>query len=77
MKGLSMDRFAIEIFRIGGEKLLQAAHKEFKSFFIVARTQEYVVLGNGEKNVSFSRKNFRVLERTNFEKTRNLQRKKL
>lgn len=72
-----MDRFATEIFRLGGERLLAAAHKEFKSFFIVARTPEYVVLGDGSKNVSFSRKNFRILERVNFEKSRNLQRKKV
>lgn len=72
-----MDRYAIEIFRLGGEKLLATARKEFKTFFIVARTQEYVVLGDGEKNVSFSRENFRVLERHHFGKTRNLQRKKL
>lgn len=70
-----MDRFATEIFHIGGNKLLEAAQKEFKSFFIVARTQEYVVLGNDEKNVSFSRSTFRVLERHVFEKKTALRRK--
>lgn len=59
-----MNNYAAEIVRIGGDALLKVAQKEFPdSFHIVARTVEYVVLGDDSKNVMISRKNNRVQER--------------
>jgi hypothetical protein len=72
-----MNKYALEVLRIGGEKLMNLVSKEFASdFFIVARTQEYIVLGDGKKNVSFCRIKNRVLERFVFERENKLERKK-
>ncbi len=71
-----MNNYALEVLRIGGEKLMNVVRKEFeKDFFIVARTPEYIVLGNGTKNVSFCRMKNRVLERHVFEGETKLNRK--
>lgn len=59
-----MNSYAAEILRIGGDALLKVAQKEFpNSFHIIARTVEYVVIGDSNKNVMISRKNNRVQER--------------
>lgn len=59
-----MNNYAAEILRMGGEALLKVAQKEFpESFHIIARTVEYVVIGDDNKNVMISRKNNRVQER--------------
>jgi hypothetical protein len=72
-----MDCYALEIRHIGGDLLLNAVRKEFpKTFHIVSRTPDDVVLGDGIKNVKFSRKNNRVLERHVFEQTSALERKR-
>ena len=71
-----MNKYALEVLRIGGEKLMSLVRKEFtKDFFIVARTQEYIVLGNETKNVSFCRLKNRVLERHVFDGSRGITRK--
>lgn len=72
-----MNKYALEVLHIGGEKLLSVANKEFvKDFFIVARTPEYIVLGDGKKNVSFCRFKNRVLERFTTETESKLERKR-
>lgn len=72
-----MNKYALEVLRIGGEKLMNVVNKEFsKDFFIVARTPEYVVLGDGKKNVSFCRLKNRVLERNIIDRESKLERKK-
>lgn len=77
-----MNKYEAEVARIGGDKLMSAAREEFiKEFFIVARTDKIIVLGDETKNVSFSRKNSRVIERNVFERNvfdgaRGIQRKK-
>lgn len=59
-----MNNYAAEILRIGGDALLKVAQKEFpESFHIVARTMDYVVIGDDNKNVMISRKNNRIQER--------------
>jgi hypothetical protein len=73
-----MNNYALEVLRAGGEAMLKLANKEFANgFVIVARTPEYIVLGDSEKNVSFSRgAKLRVIERFVFDKTRTLERKR-
>jgi hypothetical protein len=73
-----LNNYALEVLRAGGEAMLALANKEFKNgFVIVARTPEYIVLGDGEKNVSFSRgSKLRVIERFVFEKSRSIERKR-
>jgi hypothetical protein len=73
-----LNNYALEVLRAGGEAMLALANKEFKKgFVIVARTPEYIVLGDGEKNVSFSRgSKLRVIERFVFEKSRSIERKR-
>jgi hypothetical protein len=72
-----MNKCALEVIRIGGEKLMSVVNKEFvKDFFIVARTPEYIVLGDGKKNVSFCRLKNRVLERFSIETESKLERKR-
>lgn len=71
-----MNNYAAEILRIGGDALLKVAQKEFpESFHIVARTVEYVVIGDDDKNVMISRKNNRVQERNILNKTSSIGRK--
>ena len=71
-----MDNYATEILRIGGDSLLKVAQKEFPdSFHIVARTVEYVVIGDDNKNVMISRKNNRVQERNILNKSSSIGRK--
>lgn len=72
-----MNKYEVEVARVGGDKLMSSVRKEFtKEFFIVARTDEIIVLGDASKNVSFSRKNSRVIERNVFDGARGIQRKK-
>ena len=72
-----MNKYAEEIHHIGGDALLNTARKEFpKSFHIVSRTPDYVVIGNDLKNVKISRKNNRVQERHVFEHISALERKR-
>lgn len=72
-----MDKYAEEIRNIGGEQMLSVALKEFsKSFHIVGRTPDYVIIGDGAKNVKISRKNNRVQERHEFEHISALERKR-
>lgn len=71
-----MDKYALEVFNMGGEKLLKLAQSEFESFVIVGQDQDRVVLGNSEKNVSFCRIKNKVLERFVFDGNRNLSRKR-
>lgn len=71
-----MNKHAIEVARIGGDTLMKSVRKEFPSdFFIVARTPDDLVLSDSMKNVKFSRKNNRVLERHVFESSRGITRK--
>ncbi len=72
-----MDKYAEEIRHIGGDAMLNVARKEFsKSFQIVARTPDYVVIGDDIKNVKISRTNNRVQERHVFEHISALERKR-
>ena len=72
-----MNKYALEVLRIGGEKLMNVVNKEFSSnFFIVARTQEYIVLGDGKKNVSFCREKNRVLQRFTLDGESKIERKR-
>jgi hypothetical protein len=73
-----MDKYAHEVLRAGGEAMLALANKEFKNgFVIIGRTPEYIILGDSEKNVSFSRgSKLRVIERFVFEKSRSIERKR-
>lgn len=72
-----MNKYALEVLHIGGEKLMNIVRKEFvDNFFVVARTPEYIVLGNGKKNVSFCRLKNKVLERVFFEGSTKLERKR-
>ena len=71
-----MNKYAIEVTRIGGDALMKSVLKEFSSdFVIVSRTQDEIILGDNIKNVKFSRKNNRVLERHVFEGSRSISRK--
>jgi hypothetical protein len=71
-----MNNYALEVLRIGGEKLMNVVRKEFeKDFFIVARTPEYIVLSNSVKSVSFCRLKNRVIERHTFQNSRGITRK--
>jgi hypothetical protein len=71
-----MDNYALEVLRCFGEMMLKVANKEFENgFVIVARTPEYVVLGDKEKNISFSRKSFKVKERFIFGNLNKVNRK--
>jgi len=73
-----LSNYALEVLRAGGEAMLKLANKEFENgFVIVARTPEYIVLGDSEKNVSFSRgSKLRVIERFFFDKFRAIERKR-
>jgi hypothetical protein len=73
-----LNNYAIEVFKVGGEALLALANKEFKKgFFIVARTPEYIVLGDNEKNVKFDLgSKIRISEKYIFDKRQNLERKR-
>lgn len=73
-----MNKYAFEVLRVGGEDMLKLANKEFENgFVIVARTRDYIVLGDSQKNVSFSLGNkLRVIERFVFDKSRTLERKR-
>lgn len=71
-----MNNYAAEILRIGGDAMLQTAQKEFPAkFHIVARTAEYVVIGDDNMNVMISRKNNRVQERNTLNNTSSIGRK--
>jgi hypothetical protein len=72
-----LNKYALEVLRAGSEAMLEMANKEFKNgFMIVARTPEYIVLGDSEKNISYSRgPKLRVIERFVFAKSRSLERK--
>jgi hypothetical protein len=71
-----MNKYAIEVTRIGGDALMKSVLKEFSSdFVIVSRNQDEIILGDNTKNVRFSRKNNRVLERHIFEGSRSITRK--
>jgi hypothetical protein len=71
-----MNNYALEVLRIGGDKLMNVVRKEFeKDFFIVARTPEYIVLSNSVKSVSFCRLKNRVIERHVFDRSRGITRK--
>lgn len=71
-----MNNYAAEILRIGGDAMLQTAQKEFPvKFHIVARTADYVVIGDDNKNVMISRKNNRVQERNTLNNTSSIGRK--
>lgn len=59
-----MDKHEAEVLRMGGKALVDFVRKEFpEKFFIVARTDEWFVLGNDDKSVKFSRLKMRVNER--------------
>jgi hypothetical protein len=71
-----MNKHALEVIHIGGEKLMSVVRKEFeKDFYIVARTPEYIVLSNSAKSVSFCRLKNRVIERHTFDSSRGITRK--
>jgi hypothetical protein len=71
-----MNNHILEVTHIGGDALMKSVRKEFpNNFFIVARTQDDLVLGDKTKNVKFSRKTNRVLERHAFENSRGITRK--
>jgi hypothetical protein len=71
-----MNKHALEVSTIGGDALMKSVRKEFSGdFFIVARNHDDLVLGDGTKNVKFSRKNNRILERHIFETSRGITRK--
>jgi hypothetical protein len=69
--------YAAEVLSVGGKALLKLADQEFANGFrIIARTPDYIVLGDKEKNVSFSRgSKSKIIERFFFDKARILQRK--
>lgn len=73
-----MNKAILEVSKIGGDSLLKLVRQEFANddFSIIARTQEYIVLGNKTKNVSFCREKNRVLERYVFDKQTKLERKR-
>jgi hypothetical protein len=72
-----MDNYALEVLHIGGETLMSVVRKEFKAaFFIVARTPEYIILGDGKKNVSFCRSKNKVLDRFVLDRDLKLERKR-
>lgn len=71
-----MDKYELEVLRMGGQKLLDFVRKEFiGKFIIVARTDEWFVLGTDEKNVKFSRLKMRVMERFFHSQSRAISRK--
>lgn len=70
-----MNNVEKEIFSIGGEVLVELVRKELKeNFFIIVRDAKILILGNAEKTVKFSRKNFRVMDRCNIAPARTLSR---
>lgn len=70
------NKFADEVKSIATELMLKNIQTEFGcEYFIVGRTPEDIVLGNGKKNVKFSRKNGKILERNVFNKTQKISRK--
>lgn len=71
-----MNKHAIEVLNIGGAALMKSVMKEFSNpFVIVSRTTDDIVLGDETKNIMFSRKTNKVLERNVFEKSRGITRK--
>lgn len=71
-----MNKYEVEVLKLASEVMLKNIKSEFSnSYFIVGRTDEHIVLGDGSKNVKFSRGNGRVLERAFFDKARNITRK--
>jgi len=71
-----MNKYSVEVARMGGDALMKSVLKEFSSdFTIISRNCDYIVLGDNTKNVKFSRKNNRVLERHLFEGSRGITRK--
>jgi|GEM_PF-5182033 hypothetical protein len=70
-----MNKYTVEVARLG-QDILDLASSEFEdNFSIVARTQELLVLGNGLKNTSFCLKKRIITDRYFFEKTAKLTRK--
>ncbi len=74
-----MNKYALEVERVGGKDLVEAVKKEFQDVFyhIVARDQDMIVLGSNEKNVMFCRKSNKVKERFFLGKNREVARKKI
>lgn len=71
-----MNKYYAEVARMGGDALMKSVLKEFPSdFTIISRNSDDIVLGDNTKNVKFSRKNNRVLERYLFEGSRSITRK--
>lgn len=71
-----MNKYELEVFHIGGENLLKIVQKEFPNgFFITASDTKRIILGNNEKNVSFCRSKYRILERHIFGTKSRLERK--
>ena len=72
-----MDKYSLEVVRVGGDKLLKNAIAELgEKFVIVARDPDMIVLGNEKMNVCFSRKTARVKERFVFEASQDINRKR-
>ena len=70
-----MNKYSVEVKKIG-EDILDLACIEFSNdFFIVARTPLLLVLGDGSKNTSFCLKKRKITDRHFFEKTTRLTRK--
>lgn len=71
-----MNKHALEVIHIGGAALMKSVMKEFsKPFVIISRTPEDIILGDETKNIRFSRKTNKVLERHVFEGSRGISRK--
>ena len=62
-------KYTREVVYIGGKALLDAILKEFNNgwFHIVAQDPDMLVVGDNIRNVKFSRKNFRILEKFTFD----------
>ena len=72
-----MNKYEAEVLHVGGEAMLNLAKKEFPNgFFIVGGDPERMILGDKEKNISFSRGRLRVIERFVFDKSASLERKR-
>lgn len=72
-----MNKYVAEVSTIAFPKLMKNITEEFgENFFIVSRTPEDIVLGNGNKNVKFSRANGKVLESVSFKGSRPIVRGK-
>lgn len=71
-----MNKYAQEVLTLGGKNILAVMQKDFpQGFFIVASDTERFVVGNGEKNLSYSRKTGKVLETCIFSSKVKLSRK--